>query len=166
MQINIKNLNEVGQYAVTLIVERTAKGIDATGNPFLPYSTNPFAMPASATTKAALQRLKAQGLLNYFTTKKGTLWVIVKGGYRALKQARYPQDSGTVNLWATGAMMRNLRVLRTDGDAVIIGFSRQEEMKKAFWNQNAKANRKFMGLVKNEIAELTKRVAVEIKFDI
>lgn len=157
LQIDRRALLLAGEFAVTAIVERTARGEDADGRPFKPYSTRALALPAASVPKRTRMRLsKGEDGLYYFTSRRsGALWFVVEGGYAAVKAARYPQDKGAVNLHATGAMMRALRIIgieqTTDsGGAVTVGFSRPEEAQKAFWNSRS---RRFLGLTPSEQAE-------------
>lgn len=155
-------LRRAGEHAVALIVERTQEGQDAEGQAFRPYSTRDLALPVGAIPKRVLSRLKSQqDGLAYFTSRRGTLWTIIEGGYAAYKKAHYPQDSGLVNLTATGAMLRSLRVLsvRTNrrSGVVILGFSRESEAWKALWNSS---KRTFLGLPAPEREEVS-RIAGE-----
>jgi hypothetical protein len=152
-----KLLRRVGLKAATMIVDRTQAGQDADGKPFAPYSTRDLYIPAGATTKAARVKLDEQGKLTYFTyVRTRSLWIIVQGGYAALKMARYPQDSRRVNLTASGAMLRGLRpvrVTRTEkGGEVVLGFSRDELAQRASYVE--KQGRRFLGLTSAEEAKL------------
>ena len=139
-------LRRAGLLAVELVLARTGEGIDRHGQPFRPYSTKPLAVPAGSITKAAQARLS--GALSLFTSaRSGALWALVDGGYEALKAARYPQDGGTVNLHATGAMTRGLGVVAQDEGSVTIGFARTEEAEKAGWNIET---RDFLGLTDDQ----------------
>ena len=142
-------LRRAGLVAVELVVERTLAGQDRHGQAFRPYSTRPLAIPAGSTTKGALKKLAQQedGLFYFTSPKTGSLWVLIEGGYAALKAARYPKDEGAVNLSATGRMLRSLGVVAQDGDSVTIGFSRTEEAEKAGWNIET---RDFLGLTDDQ----------------
>ncbi|MCA0270227.1 MAG: hypothetical protein LCH53_13570 [Bacteroidetes bacterium] len=176
LRLDRRALLLAGQFAVTAIVERTARGEDADGKPFVPYSTRPLALPVGSPdaktikallssgqevsgnlTKRAIRKLrKAEDGLYYFTSRRtGALWMVIEGGYAAVKAARYPKDGGVVNLHATGSMMRALRVIGVDatvdgGGTVTVGFSRPEEAQKAYWNSRT---RRFLGLTSDEQAE-------------
>ena len=151
-------MRKVGLRAVAIIRTRTLSGIDADGKPFAPYGTHPFALPAGAITGRAYAALK--GRLRYFTSKvSGRLWAIVEGGYKAYKEARYPQHGGTVDLSATSAMLRSLTVKPIGPGQIQIGFTRQEEGWKAYWQQVTgvgirRTIRKFLGFTDQEKAEL------------
>jgi hypothetical protein len=144
-------LRAAGGLAVRLIVERTQDGRDRDGAAFLPYSTRPLAVPSGSTTKTARKALERAGLLQYFTTKRGTLWMLIEGGYAALKRARYPQDGDAVNLSASGAMLRGLGVVSQTADSVTLGFSRAELTERAAFNMGT---RDFLGLTAEDEAEI------------
>lgn len=145
-------MREAGQLAVQLVLDRTTAGRDRFGQAFRPYSTQRLAVPSGSTTTAARKRLEAAGAIEYFTSKRsGGLWMLVEGGYAALKAARYPQDGGAVNLRATGAMLDGLGIVAQDGDSVTIGFASVPESLKAGWNI---ASRDFMGLTSAETGEV------------
>jgi hypothetical protein len=159
-------LRRAGLRAVAIIRDRTLSGIgvDENGNayPLPAYSEKTFAMPAGRVTKDARARLK--GRLKFFKTKAGTRWVLVEGGYRAYKAARYPQHGGVVNLSAEGRMLRALSIVSVDPATgnVRIGFTRQEEALKAYYN--ALRNRRILGLTQQEREEIARIVAEGITF--
>lgn len=158
LKLDEQLLRRIGLRAVEMIVERTQQeNLDASGNAFAPYSTRPFAMPVGGGARTAIGRLVKGGLAEYFTTKKGTLWAIITGGYAAYKRERYGQDGGRVNLTATGSMMRAVRIVAISGSTVTIGFARDEEAQKAAFVQK---RRVFMGLTADQQTELA-RVAGE-----
>jgi hypothetical protein len=164
-----KLLRRVGLKAATVIVDRTQAGQDADGKPFAPYSTRDLYIPAGATTKAARVKLDAQGKLTYFTyVRTRTLWIVVEGGYAALKKARYPQDSGRVNLTASGAMLRGLRPVRVTrsekGGEVVLGFSRDELAQRASYVE--KQGRRFLGLTSAEQAALGEMIEGGVQVEI
>lgn len=158
-------MKRAGLRAIQLIRTRTLKGQGLDG-PFAGYGVNPFALPAGALTGQARAALK--GRLHYFKKPSGRLWVVVEGGYKAYKQARYPQDGGNVNLSATGAMLRAMTVTKVDGDTIQIGFTRQEEAEKAYWHNVTGAGkrrviRRFMGLLDQEKEELAKIIGADMQ---
>lgn len=161
------DLRAVGLLGIQIITERTARGIDADGEPFKPYSAKPFAMPAGAVTQRARAALKKE--LSFFKTKRGELWMIVQGGYEALKRAAYPQDAGTVNLWAKGLMIPALTIVSVDVAArtVVLGFTDQEQATKAFYHNVAGAGRghvirRFLGFTDEERGQLAAYAATRI----
>lgn len=152
-------LKRAGQRAVELIVERTLRGEDAGGKAFRPYSTKPFALPYNAETftrRTETNLLKVQETLNIFTTRQGgSLWAVVEGGYKAYKAARWPKGGETVNLSATGAMLRSLTVVRhaadADGGEVVVGFVRPEMAERAGYHMGrGRVERRFLGLTDGE----------------
>ncbi|HVZ40933.1 MAG TPA: hypothetical protein VHI13_16755 [Candidatus Kapabacteria bacterium] len=163
--IGDRALRRAGLRAITIMQRRTLSGVgvDEQGNAyrFPPYSEKTFAMPAGGITGQARSRLK--GRLHYFETKSGAKWVLVDGGYRALKMARYPQHGGIVNLSAEGRMLRSLAIVGIGQDGQVqIGFARQEEARKAYWN--ALRGRRFLGLTPDEQAEVAAIAAEGITF--
>ena len=169
-------LRKAGERAVSLIKQRTQRGEDRFGKDFAPYSTRPFAMPAGGLNRKreALSELGA----DYFQ-RNGSLWAIIEGGYAAYKKERYKNAPGggeTVNLTATGAMLRALSVTRvvssgagSDGGKVVVGFTSVAAAEKAYYHSVAGAGpsetiRDFMGLTEeaDEVAEIVGR-AVTIK---
>lgn len=153
IKVTIPNLSKqlLGLEIVKHIRKRTQEGRDKDGKPFKPYSTRYFAMPSGATTQAALKRLESAG--NLFWYKKGkSEWVVIKGGYKALKAAWKPQFGGTVNLTLTGQMMKDLSVIALPKDGIQIGFNREENAEKALWNIDR--GRDFLGMEDKELERL------------
>ena len=81
---------------------------------------------------------------------------------RAQACPRTPGDE-PVNLTVTGAMLRSVRVVRTEqgygSGTVTIGFARDEEAQKASYVQK---RRVFLGVTPEERAELAKMVSAAI----
>lgn len=144
-------LRQAGLRAIALIRERTLAGIDATGQPFAPYSTTPFARPLGGITQQT--RAQLGGRLKIFTTQGGKKWAVVEGGYAAFKAAKRPNDGGVVNLADTFGMLRALTITKIDEgtNMVQIGFTREEEALKALYHNDvgvgaSRVVRRFMGL--------------------
>jgi len=153
IKVKIPNLTKqlLGLEIVKHIRKRTLEGKDKDGKPFKEYSTRHFAMPSGATTKAALNRLESAGKLFWF--KKGeSEWVVIEGGYKALKAAWKPQFGGTVNLTLTGQMMKDLSVIELSSDVITIGFNKEENAEKALWNIDR--GRDFLGIEDKELEKL------------
>lgn len=160
-------LRMLGLRAITLITLHTQRGMDADGHPLAPYSTHPVAVPAGSLTQRARGTL--EGKLTYFRKSHGALWVVIEGGYAALKAATYPGDR-TVNMTATGGMLRALTVVGIDSKAnlIRIGFSRQEAAETAYWHMVAGAGksktiRNWLGLTRAEMDELLTLAATRIQ---
>jgi antitoxin component of RelBE/YafQ-DinJ toxin-antitoxin module len=147
------HLKRIGLHLVSLIRDRTAKGIDKDGLPFKSYSKNAFGMPYGATTKKAVKELVKQGKAIIFTSKNNKKWVLFKTGYLDYKKLLYKDTSydGTVNLMLTGRMLGNLNVIRTENNQIIIGFSNTEMAERAKYNINR--GRDFMGLAPNDLQD-------------
>lgn len=147
-------LRRVGLSIVSIIVERTRQGQGVDGR-LKPYSTRPFARPLGGIPSRTISAL-GEGLQR-FTTKQGALWAIITGGYAAYKKARYPQDSGGVNMTATGGMLRSMTVAAVDEATgkIVIGFSRDDAAELAYYHNVSGAGRgrtirRFMGLTAEE----------------
>jgi hypothetical protein len=151
--VNIQDdlLRKIGERYIQIIVERTLKGDDKNGDPFPPYSGHPFKMPSGAIGKTVRKVMYRAGQLSYFRNNNKALWVVINGGYRDLKKMifRNAGYDGTVNLWLSGNMLGSLRVISADNNLVKIGFTRDEEARKAEWN--ADKGREFMGLTPAEL---------------
>lgn len=175
IRIDGNALRAAGDLAVELIVSRTLEGRDRFGRPFALYSTRPYALPAGALwaqgSRTAARRLKRQGQIGYFR-RQGKLWAIVKGGYRAYKEARLGQGD-QVNLTLTGSMLRSLRVLRVDEreGSVTIGFGRTDAAEKAYYHVVSGAGpsrtiRDFLGLTDEELDRVAEVIAQGIRFEL
>lgn len=144
-----ETLKKIGNILVRKILDRTAQGIDYEGKEFKDYSRNTFALPAGAVTKRARKILAKNGQLSWFR-KGGSRWIVVQGGYRNLKMATYAQTSynGTVNLTATGEMMRSMKVIHTGDNEITIGFKDAENAAKAYYNKLM--GREFLGVLPDD----------------
>lgn len=175
LHIRPAQLRRAGLRAIRLIVDRTQAGTDRHGTAFAPYSTTPFALPAGGGARGALSRLEDRDEASFFQTKEGALWAIVEGGYAAYKAERYGQDSGQVNLTATGSMIRGLTIVDVQtADArasVTLGFTDPSEAEKAYYHSVSGAGksrtiRDFMGLTDDELDTVTEDVADGIDIDL
>lgn len=145
----------IGLAVIQRIRANTLRGIGADGQPFAPYSTKPFARPAGGITKKAIATLKASGEITFFKREGKSTWVVIEGGYLALKKAMRPADGDTPNLTDKGSMLRALTVVSVTGDEIVIGFTRESESEKAFWHNVAgKTLRKFLGLPDADLKEI------------
>ena len=139
----------------------TLKGLDRFGNAFKPYSSKPFAMPAGALKQKARLALGKDGV-KWFRAASGSMWVVITGGYVALKSAQRPSGAD-VNMSDTGGMLRSMTVVQASATGgVVIGFSRPEMAELAYYHTVSGAGpsrviRDFLGLPDNQIEELAKR---------
>jgi hypothetical protein len=157
-------LYRIGLKAINAIRERTQKGIGADGRAWQGYSEKPFARPLAGITGKAQKSLGKR--LHIFTTKRGALWAIIEGGYKAYKRAAYPQDGGTVNLTVSGGMLGALAVVGTDPatNTVRVGFSRQDAAELALYHNVLGAGRsrvlhRFLGLTDAELQRIAEEEA-------
>ena len=172
VKVSNSGLRAIGEYAVSIVVQRTLKGQDRFGRSFKGYSTRPLAVPAyfpgNSVPKRAIQAMVKEGNAAYFRTKKGALWILVKGGYAYLKSSVFSfaeKGSGNVNLSLTGAMLRGMTVVQVnDGiQSVTVGWTRAELGLRALWNIDR--GRDFLGLTDEDrrnpaFVELIERNAV------
>lgn len=140
-----KQLKIIGLHLLSLIRDRTAKGIDKDGKPFIPYSTRPFKIPYAAATKSAVKELVKQGKA-LIINQNGVTKAIIKTGYLDYKKLVYKDTAydGTVNLMLTGRMMQDLNVIRIENNQVVIGFGNVQMAERAA--QNIRRGRDFLGL--------------------
>ena len=164
-------LSKVGNKTLFVIRRRTREG------KFLPgsspgagdYSTKPFAMPLGAANKTLSGRIeKAAGNsrskyhdpdnFQLFTSKAGSLWVLAKGGYSGLRALAGKQNEKVSMSWS-GSYLRDLGVLRTESDNIILGWKSRENQQLAYWHEVSGAGKsrrihKILGLTKAEEKEL------------
>ena len=161
-------MKRVGFRVVQMINEQIQKGIDAEGKPYA-YSTKPFVRPMGGLRVKAQKQLIKDGKLKPFTTKGGSKWVLVTGGYKSLREMRGQRSDGDF-LQETGQMLRSLQPIKATGNEVIIGFNSAKEAEKAFWLNISGAGKgkkkwKFMGLTKENQEILAKETGVIIAQD-
>jgi hypothetical protein len=161
IKVNLPDIvkRRIGLKFLAKIRENTLAGIDAHGKPMKGYSTRPFARPMGGIPKNVRLQLDKEGKITYYRKKGRATWVVIEGGYLALKSAWY-EDGGKVNMTATGKMLRSMRV-RLEGDKIIIEFSREEEAEKAYWHNVSGAGksrviREFLGLPDDQASEIAK----------
>lgn len=140
-----KQLKNIGLHLLSLIRDRTAKGIDKDGKPFIPYSTRPFKIPYATATKSAVKQLIKEGKAEIFN--RGDMkFALIKTGYLDYKKLVMKDTAydGVVNLMLTGRMLGNLNVIRIDNNQIVIGFSDTQMAERAA--QNIRRGREFLGL--------------------
>lgn len=132
-------------------------------------------MPAGALFspgwKTTGQQMYRQKLIDWFTSKtSGNKWVVVKGGYKDLKQRRFGADN--VNLQVRGlrgkGMLGSLAVIQKKENEIIIGFSNSEASQLAMYHEvlgagKSRVKRQFMGISPAQQKELTNQIQDEIK---
>jgi hypothetical protein len=164
--ISDKDLRFIGTVGNKIIQDRTEAGIDKDGNPFDPYSTDWFAMPAGGMLKKdrkIMDDLNRSGDLSYFTTKAGKLWMLVRG-YDIFKKNFNPSEYvGNVNLRSTGDMLDSMIVTKVDkaNGTFQIGWQDTELAERAYWNQLR--GREFLGFTKEERQKLESIAATKIE---
>lgn len=176
IKIDKNGMRTIADIALENIRTRTLQGVDMNGLPFRGYSTRPFAMPYAAVPKFVRNKLRAKRAIKKgtieaptFFRRGGLLWVVIPGGYKHYKSLRYPQDEGTVNLTATGRLLRNFRLLRARENEAVLGFTNDEMRKIASYHQITGirgVKRQFIGLTNAEEAELAQEVLKIVSIDV
>lgn len=159
-------LINLGTRALYIIKTRTLRG------EFLPgstgtgqYSTTPMplplgALPARARTKSALKAMTDADEAHLFTSRSGRTWIVLQGGYKRLRELA-GRESDRVTLNWSGAMMRNLKILRADEREayVELGFDEGRAKRLAVYHDvlgagRRKVTHRFLGLTDQEITSL------------
>jgi len=167
-------LKRLANGAIALIRKRTLQGEFIAGDH--DYSTKPFAMPVGGLTKMLQNRIIATAKggrgrapdpnFQLFTSKSGHIWVVVKQGYKKIRELAGKQSDHVTMTW-TGRMMRNMGIVNIDHSRAEIGFTSGEEEQKAVWHNLLGAGKsrrihKFMYLTEREIEDLLKESLKDI----
>ena len=135
---------------------RTSKGLDADGQSFQGYSTNPIYIPIDKGTGA---RLKPKGGR---TSRTGNS-VFYEEGYQQYKEESRkrggPDDSAEVDLVLSGALMNNLVILQTTQTKFTIGLTSHVQHYGYYVNEK----REYIGLSSKDVDILNMTVQEEIK---
>ena len=164
--ISEKDLRFLGTVGVQIIQERTEAGFDKDGNPFDPYSTDWFAMPAGGMLKKdrkIMDDLNRSGDLSYFRTNAGRLWMLVRG-YDLFKKYFNPTEYvGFVNLRGKGDMLDSMVVIKVDKKkgTFQIGWEDPGLAERAYFNELR--GREFLGFTKEEQQRLESIAATKIE---
>jgi len=166
----------VGNRVIMVIRRRTLDGkfLSGSSEGAEKYSGKPFAMPYAAAnigTQNKISQLSknpnSPNAPQIFTSAKGTVWVLITGGYKQYRELG-GRDSSKVNLTWSGRMMRNLGILPGADKAkeVSLGFTSTDEKQKAVWHNLEGAGKsrrlhKFMGLTDTEKNTLSKWIGSE-----
>jgi len=153
---------------VVIIRERTLKG------EFLPgsspgaenYSTKPFARPLGGLTRQLQKTLLSSPDVAVFTKDDKSTWVVIKGGYKQMREMA-GKDTSRVTMTWRGRMMRNLGILNADESSAILGMKDDDTKQLALYHNvmgAGKSKRKhvFMGFTESEKIRMTKLVGEEV----
>ncbi len=177
LSIELKNLQGViidrimvmklANAGLAIIRERTLSG------KFLPgsspgageYSTKPFARPLGGLTKQVQKDLLASGA-QVFTKEGKATWVVIKGGYKQLREIA-GKDTSHVSLTWRGRMLRNLGVLNADDNSAVLGMKDEDAKQLSLYHNvmgagKSKVKRVFMGFSEGEKARLERIVGDEV----
>lgn len=135
------------------------------------YSTRPMPVPyglfvkkfgkallkKEGTKKRGGKIIASASEFSVFRSKTGKTMVLIQGGYKRWREMNN-KNSSPVDLTWSVRMMRNLGILRAEGNTAEIGFSSSSEELKAYYHHAGagrnKISRKFMGITKTELDEL------------
>lgn len=161
-------LDKIGSRVIELINEQIANGIDFEGKQYS-YSTKPFKRPVGNKYLSKFKKAEKDNKIKYFKTSKGSLWMVVLGGYKSYRNII--GRSGTSDfLQDTGKMLAALNY-KIKGNKIEIGFTSKKEAEKAFWLNTSGAGKsktkwKFLGLTDENLDKLVKEFAELIIEDI
>jgi hypothetical protein len=146
-----KDSARLAQNTLAAIKLRTSKGVDANGQGFKDYSTNPIYIAYKGA------RLKPKGGRVSRTGQS----VFYKDGYEQYKRESRQHGAGSsalVDLVASGALMNNLVVLKATESLFIIGLTQQVRN----YGYHVNAQREFLGLSPRDVNVLVSAVQAEI----
>jgi hypothetical protein len=142
----------LGQNTLAQIKIRTGKGIDANGQPFAEYSTNPIYIQKKGA------KLKPKGGK---PTKSGDS-VFYQDGYAQYKHESrrrgQGRESAEVDLVLSGNMLNNFIVKEATDTGFKIGLTNQAE-----YGYDVNQDREFIGLTDGEVAVIVKAVELDLK---
>ncbi len=162
-------LLKIGQRSVVIIKKRVADGIFLEGSTpgAEKYSTKPFAMPIGAIKKKKLMMDILKGKhtddTQLITSKKtGHLWVIIKKGYRWLRE-QSGKNFNKVDFTWTREFMRSLQVLKVNKTEVEIGHRGERNKQLAKWHNvmgagKSKKIRKYLALTDKELQQIAEKL--------
>jgi hypothetical protein len=142
----------LGQNTLAQIKIRTGKGIDANGQPFAEYSTNPIYIQKKGA------KLKPKGGK---PTKSGDS-VFYQDGYAQYKHESRRRgqggESAEVDLVLSGNMLNNFIVKEATDTGFKIGLTNQAQ-----YGYDVNQDREFIGLTNGEVAVIVKAVELDLK---
>ena len=165
-------LKQIGSQVLFIIRRRTGKGkfLPGSSSGAEKYSTKPFAMPIGSASQmlgnklrksAGSKRSKLYDPDNFqlFTSKAGNLWVIVKGGYKKVRELAGKKTDNVIMSF-TGSYMRDFGLLNAEKNLAVLGWKSSENQELAYFHEIAGAGKskrrhKILGLLKKEENILT-----------
>lgn len=154
-------------HAEYIMRRRTERGefLEGSSSGASSYSTKPYAQPAGALTDQVRESLPDDEV-KYFTTGSDSLWLVIEGGYEAVRRAKGLPTSN-VDLTVSGDMLGGMRSASSrdeDGDiSMIVGYidgaSPAEAMQLARYHNvegagKNEVKRVFVGLTDDEADEV------------
>ncbi len=172
-------LKRTGNRLVFIIRRRTLSGkfLPGSSSGASKYSEKPFVMPIGAGNKmlggklqraANSKRSKLFDPDNFhtFTSKQGNLWVLVKKGYKKVRELA-GKDTSHVSMTWSGSYLRDLGIITATNNQINIGWKSSENQQLATFHEimgagKSKKLHKIMGLLKKEEEELKSLVETEV----
>ena len=160
---------KIGSNALAAIKTRVQEtGLDASGQGFPPYSTEPMLVGAKTFKKKSADKFfgKEKNKEHRWATiqRNGTNYRLayLEGGYRELREMELDAGAGDkVNFSYKNDMWNNISIIsgasEHDGGTVVLGAKRQEEKNKLTYNTERnlkKGGKEILDLSESEINEL------------
>jgi hypothetical protein len=160
-------LERVAARGVAIIRERTLKGdfLGGTGaqqsiaESNSQYSETPMPLPYGSLPKYVQERMAGREDIKIFTSRKGTVWVVIPGGYKEYRQISGKQSDRVVMNWS-GKMMASLGIVTDEPGKAAIGFTDSYAERIASYHNvqgagKSKRMHRFFGFTAEEGNELT-----------
>lgn len=159
-------LNNIAIQVQQMLEDQIERGVDIEGNKFK-YSDKPFVRPYDKRLKSFQ---KDEGKVSLFTTKSGSLWMLIHGGYKSYREMTGRDPDGDF-LQDTGAMLGALSVKSEASNntaSLKWFFTDPVQAQKAYWLNvtgvgKSKSKWLFMGLTKENRGKLEKYIKVHFK---
>lgn len=166
MKFSEQLLKSIGNNTLSFILDNIKKGLSYEGEKFQ-YSEKDFYIPFSQKVYKAYK--KDSSFARFVTTSSGKKGFIVFG-YKKFKEKLYPASANNY-LTASGKMLRDLNLLRTTDNEIIIGFTDSRNSQLAHWFNVSGVGKsrklwKFLGITEKQIDELTIKYQSFIKEEI
>ncbi len=154
--MNRELMRTVGNRVLEMIEDNIQAGVDIDGKKFA-YSTKTFYRPYNEKLHKKLTKSQQGKLYSIITGKSGKLGMLIHG-YKQYKEHFAP---GAGFLEWTGALLRDMSIIKLDSNKVIIGFTDPELAQRAFWLNKSGVGRsrklwKFFGLRREQVLVLEK----------
>lgn len=167
MEFSEKLLKDIGNTTLSFILDNIREGVDTSGAAYS-YSEKNYYRPFDKKIYSAYKKDTSFGQI--ITSKSTGKQGFIIFGYKKFKEKFNPQASKNYLTWS-GKMLRDMNVLKTSGNEIIIGFNDPLQTQKAYWFNISGVGRsrklwKFLGLRKEQINMLAEKFAGQITKEI